>query len=314
MAVNTIEGTTKMPWKDVKAAGGKIKDSVDSFDNEMGIGKAKHALSGKWKAVKATYAKGTAKMAIEKPDNSEVFDYNTEGAKSRQKEAKHSVVMRDTGLYCTTCGNHLSGKDTNEIKDHLSRHGGTVDKALVGEAKHEDDFAMSRHKPSKTGGAEGDIPSGSAPQGRVVGYVNWKPSKHSKEHLIGKLCNAWKEAKMGHGNPAVEGYKIGETYKYGDNSFKAEKHPAGIISLRKTEAQHASGRNPDMVSKIMAYEAGDMSDEQTKEFFQELVDTGMAWTLQGSYGRMAQALIEAGEIHAKHSKDEGGKCATFGSE
>lgn len=51
----------------------------------------------------------------------------------------------------------------------------------------------------------------------------------------------------------------------------------------------------DMVAKVMAFEAGEM---QTKEeiinFFQELIDTGLAWQLQGSYGRAAQALINEG--------------------
>jgi hypothetical protein len=52
----------------------------------------------------------------------------------------------------------------------------------------------------------------------------------------------------------------------------------------------------DVVDKIMDFETGNMNDEQIIEFFQELVDTGMAWTLQGSYGRMAQALIDGGHV------------------
>lgn len=55
------------------------------------------------------------------------------------------------------------------------------------------------------------------------------------------------------------------------------------------------------VDKIIAYEQGDMNEEETIEFFQELVDTGMAWTLQGHYGRMAAALIEAGYVTAPGS-------------
>ena len=50
----------------------------------------------------------------------------------------------------------------------------------------------------------------------------------------------------------------------------------------------------DQVSKIMAFESGEMDFDATVEFFQELIDSGLAWSFQGSYGRTARALIEAG--------------------
>jgi hypothetical protein len=50
----------------------------------------------------------------------------------------------------------------------------------------------------------------------------------------------------------------------------------------------------DLVGFIMAFEGGEVSEEELVEGFQHLIDTGQAWTLQGFYGRTAAALIEAG--------------------
>jgi hypothetical protein len=52
----------------------------------------------------------------------------------------------------------------------------------------------------------------------------------------------------------------------------------------------------DMLDKIMDYEQGELSEEESIALFQELVNNGMAWTLQGHYGRTAQALLDAGLI------------------
>ena len=52
----------------------------------------------------------------------------------------------------------------------------------------------------------------------------------------------------------------------------------------------------DLTGDIIAYESGDLGEEATLELFQHLVDTGLAWQLQGHYGRTASALIEGGHI------------------
>jgi len=52
----------------------------------------------------------------------------------------------------------------------------------------------------------------------------------------------------------------------------------------------------DFLDRIVDYEAGDLSEEEAIALFQELVDSGLAWSLQGSYGRTAKNLIEAGLI------------------
>ena len=44
----------------------------------------------------------------------------------------------------------------------------------------------------------------------------------------------------------------------------------------------------------MAYEQGELGDDEIVDLFQELIDSGLAWKLQGCYGRMAKQLIETG--------------------
>lgn len=52
----------------------------------------------------------------------------------------------------------------------------------------------------------------------------------------------------------------------------------------------------DMVDKIIAWESGQMEPDEVIEFFSELIKTGQAWTLQGSYGRYAKCLIDEGYL------------------
>lgn len=51
---------------------------------------------------------------------------------------------------------------------------------------------------------------------------------------------------------------------------------------------------PVSVSEIMAFESGELSAVDTVNLFSSLVLTGMAWSLQGFYGRTAANLIEQG--------------------
>jgi hypothetical protein len=50
---------------------------------------------------------------------------------------------------------------------------------------------------------------------------------------------------------------------------------------------------------LLQFEDGALDDDQVVDLFQRLVDSGLAWSLQGSYGRMAAGLIEAGLVVAQ---------------
>ena len=63
--------------------------------------------------------------------------------------------------------------------------------------------------------------------------------------------------------------------------------------LTEDEETH---ENKDLTSKIMEYEEGELSTKDTLELFSELIKTGMAWKLQGHYGRTAKALIDRGYL------------------
>jgi hypothetical protein len=52
----------------------------------------------------------------------------------------------------------------------------------------------------------------------------------------------------------------------------------------------------NVIDSIIDFELGCLSDTQTLILFAELVKTGMAWQLQGSYGRTASSLIKGGLI------------------
>lgn len=52
----------------------------------------------------------------------------------------------------------------------------------------------------------------------------------------------------------------------------------------------------ELLDQMVKWEEGTLSEEDTVNLFQELVTTGIAWQLQGMYGRQASAMLDAGVI------------------
>ena len=48
------------------------------------------------------------------------------------------------------------------------------------------------------------------------------------------------------------------------------------------------------VDDIIRFENGEMNEEEVIDFIQGMIDSGVVWRLQGSYGRLAQFYIDQG--------------------
>jgi hypothetical protein len=55
------------------------------------------------------------------------------------------------------------------------------------------------------------------------------------------------------------------------------------------------------VAAIMDFKQGLLDADEVIELFQSLINSGMAWELQESYGRMADRLITAGKCTRSES-------------
>jgi hypothetical protein len=51
-----------------------------------------------------------------------------------------------------------------------------------------------------------------------------------------------------------------------------------------------------LVDQLIAYEEGQITEDQEIALFQHLIETGTCWHLEGHYHRMGATLIEAGLI------------------
>jgi hypothetical protein len=60
------------------------------------------------------------------------------------------------------------------------------------------------------------------------------------------------------------------------------------LGLRKVSQQ---------LDQVVKYESGQLDEPTTIELFQSLIESGLAWSLPGNYGRTASELITLGVCH-----------------
>lgn len=72
-------------------------------------------------------------------------------------------------------------------------------------------------------------------------------------------------------------------------------HTSGAVE-RGEKQPITEHRAPPDVGQLMAFEDGELDASATLELFAQLISSGLAWQLQGRYGRAAARLIEGGYI------------------
>ena len=64
-----------------------------------------------------------------------------------------------------------------------------------------------------------------------------------------------------------------------------------------------------LVDQLIAYEEGQLTEDEEIAFFEHLVQTGTCWQLQGHYQRVAATLLEAelidSPVHTKANTTRG---------
>lgn len=75
----------------------------------------------------------------------------------------------------------------------------------------------------------------------------------------------------------------------------ADQRAHDVNEQTAAERERAQQR-VNLLDWMIAWEGGALSEEGEIALFQALVNNGMAWTLQGTYGRQAAAMLDAGLI------------------
>lgn len=85
----------------------------------------------------------------------------------------------------------------------------------------------------------------------------------------------------------------------GEEKDKRYQEQGGKIVEVPADTPPTEDEKGKLVGMIIEFEDGSLSDVDTIKLFSELIKSGMAWKLQGFYGRTAHSLIENGYLDEK---------------
>ena len=74
---------------------------------------------------------------------------------------------------------------------------------------------------------------------------------------------------------------------------------SGLSTLEAKMTDRRTWNNYDAVAACEGFDGEEHDEETLISAWQYLIDTGLAWQLQGCFGRQASHLIQAGLCHAK---------------
>mgnify|MGYP006921300545 CR=1 FL=1 len=77
---------------------------------------------------------------------------------------------------------------------------------------------------------------------------------------------------------------------------RAQVRAYEIGEMMENERNTTRIKEMNLAERVLLYETDQMSEQEMISLFQDLVDTGMAWKLQGHYGRTSMILLDAGVI------------------
>ena len=122
-------------------------------------------------------------------------------------------------------------------------------------------------------------------------------------HVQPDRPKAWSKGPFGEWLKAIASDNVGVIVCVGDERIAVGRSALAVSDGVNNRNDTVLFEHTGFVERISAYEEDTLTEEEALALFQELVDTGIAWKLQGHYRRVAEQLIHEGLITAPEIDD-----------